>query len=501
MCAATRRLPACSSRRPSRTRPATRSTCPRCRPRSRAAWRRSMKRTSRHERNRPRQAALACAGRLGSKKHPSSKEGPYREPLRSAASAHHGDAQPRRRHEPQRLRVRPAAPGADHLPRPAGRRRDRQPDLRTAAAARCRGPQARRQPVHQLAGWLGDGRHGHFRHHGTNRVRCRHLGAGARGVDGPVPALGGHPRQALCAAARADPDAPGLGRPRWYRVGHQDPGRAVEPQQAGARGDHRRAHRKERRADHCRRRPRPLVHRSGSRGVWIRRPHRVPRQPGPRRRQPGGMRVNEMSELINPSARYVLPSFVERTNYGIKESNPYNKLFEERIIFLGAPIDDVVANDVMAQLIVLESTDPDRDIQIYINSPGGSFTALTAIYDTMVYVRPEIQTICMGQAASAAAVLLAAGTKGKRFALSNSRILIHQPSGGTEGPMQISDLDIQAREIQRMRELMEEILARHTGQTIETVRADIERDKIFTAEQAKEYGMVDEVITTRKLTN
>ncbi len=211
-----------------------------------------------------------------------------------------------------------------------------------------------------------------------------------------------------------------------------------------------------------------------------------------------------MSELITPrgaSARYVLPSFVERTNYGIKESNPYNKLFEERIIFLGAPIDDVVANDVMAQLIVLESTDPDRDIQIYINSPGGSFTALTAIYDTMQYVRPEIQTYCMGQAASAAAVLLAAGTKGKRFALPQSRILIHQPSGGTDGPMQISDLDIQAREIQRMRELMEETLARHTGQTVETVRADIERDKIFTAEQAKEYGIVDDVIATRKVTN
>jgi ATP-dependent Clp protease, protease subunit len=215
-----------------------------------------------------------------------------------------------------------------------------------------------------------------------------------------------------------------------------------------------------------------------------------------------------MTELITPqglytgpgaSARYVLPSFVERTNYGMKESNPYNKLFEERIIFLGAPIDDVVANDVMAQLIVLESTDPDRDIQIYINSPGGSFTALTAIYDTMVYVRPEIQTICMGQAASAAAVLLAAGTKGKRFALANSRILIHQPSGGTEGAMQISDLDIQAREIYRMRDLMEEILARHTGQTLETIHNDVERDKIFTAEQAKEYGMVDEVITTRKL--
>ena len=200
-------------------------------------------------------------------------------------------------------------------------------------------------------------------------------------------------------------------------------------------------------------------------------------------------------------SRYVLPSFVERTNYGIKESNPYNKLFEERIIFLGAPIDDVVANDVMAQLNVLESPGPDRDIQIYINSPGGSFTALTAIYDTMQYIRPEIQTYCMGQAASAAAVLLAAGTKGKRYALPQSRILIHQPSGGTEGPMQISDLDIQAREIQRMRLLMEEILARHTGQPLEQIRQDVERDKIFTAEQAKEYGIVDDVISTRKLVN
>jgi ATP-dependent Clp protease protease subunit len=199
-----------------------------------------------------------------------------------------------------------------------------------------------------------------------------------------------------------------------------------------------------------------------------------------------------------PQSRYVLPSFVERTNYGIKESNPYNKLFEERIIFLGAPIDDVVANDVMAQLIVLESTDPDRDIQIYINSPGGSFTALTAIYDTMVYVRPEIQTICMGQAASAAAVLLAAGTKGKRFALQNSRILIHQPSSeGTQG--QVTDLEIQANEILRMRTLLEEVLARHTGQTVEKIRADIERDTILTADQAKEYGIVDEVITSRKL--
>jgi ATP-dependent Clp protease protease subunit len=203
--------------------------------------------------------------------------------------------------------------------------------------------------------------------------------------------------------------------------------------------------------------------------------------------------------LRSPQSRYVLPSFVERTSYGIKEMNPYNKLFEERIIFLGAPIDDVVANDVIAQLIVLESNDPDRDILIYINSPGGSFTALTAIYDTLQFVRPEIQTYCMGQAASAAAVLLASGTKGKRYALSNSRILIHQPSGGTEGAMQISDLDIQAKEIQRMRDLEEEILSRHTGQDIETVRADIERDKIFTADQARAYGIVDEVITTRKI--
>ena len=211
--------------------------------------------------------------------------------------------------------------------------------------------------------------------------------------------------------------------------------------------------------------------------------------------------MNHADPRLAPQARYILPSFVEHSSWGVKESNPYNKLFEERIIFLGAPIDDVVANDVMAQLIVLESTDPDRDIQIYINSPGGSFTALTAIYDTMQYIRPEIQTYCMGQAASAAAVLLAAGTKGKRYALPQSRILIHQPSGGTEGPMQISDLDIQAREIQRMRLLMEEILARHTGQPLEQIRQDVERDKIFTAEQAKEYGIVDDVISTRKLVN
>ncbi|MBI3687153.1 MAG: ATP-dependent Clp protease proteolytic subunit [Actinobacteria bacterium] len=206
-----------------------------------------------------------------------------------------------------------------------------------------------------------------------------------------------------------------------------------------------------------------------------------------------------VSELYTPQSRYVLPSFVERTSYGVKEMNPYNKLFEERIIFLGVQIDDASANDVMAQLLCLESMDPDRDIIVYINSPGGSFTALTAIYDTMQFVRPEIQTVCMGQAASAAAVLLAAGTPGKRMALPNSRILIHQPSGGSEGGQQVSDLEITANEIQRMRVLLEELLARHTGQSVERVRVDIERDKILTAEEAKEYGFVDEVLSTRKL--
>ncbi|MBL8926179.1 MAG: ATP-dependent Clp protease proteolytic subunit [Pseudonocardia sp.] len=198
-------------------------------------------------------------------------------------------------------------------------------------------------------------------------------------------------------------------------------------------------------------------------------------------------------------SRYVLPSFVERTSYGVKESNPYNKLFEERIIFLGVQIDDASANDVMAQLLVLESTDPDRDILMYINSPGGSFTSLMAIYDTMQYVRPEITTVCLGQAASAAAVLLAAGTPGKRLAVPNARILIHQPA--TEGIYgQVSDLEIQAAEISRMRKLLEVTLAKHSGKTPEQVRLDIERDKILTAEEAKEYGIIDEIIQSRKLT-
>jgi ATP-dependent Clp protease protease subunit len=198
-----------------------------------------------------------------------------------------------------------------------------------------------------------------------------------------------------------------------------------------------------------------------------------------------------------PSARYVLPSFVERTSYGIKEMNPYNKLFEERIIFLGVQIDDASANDVMAQLITLESIDPDRDILIYINSPGGSMTSMMAIYDTMQYIQPEIQTFCLGQAASAAAVLLAAGTKGKRMALPNSRILIHQPAVES-GYGQTSDLEIQALEILRMRAAMERVIAEHTGQDQEKVRRDVERDKFLTAQDAKEYGLVDEVLTTLK---
>jgi len=196
-------------------------------------------------------------------------------------------------------------------------------------------------------------------------------------------------------------------------------------------------------------------------------------------------------------SRYVLPSFVERTSYGVKEMNPYNKLFEERIIFLGVQIDDASANDVMAQLLTLEAIDPDREITMYINSPGGSMTSMMAIYDTMQFIQPEITTCCIGQAASAAAIILAAGTKGKRIALPNSRILIHQPA--TEGGYgQSSDMEIQANEILRMRSAMENILARHTGNDEEIIRRDIERDKFLTAAEAKEYGMIDEVLTALK---
>jgi ATP-dependent Clp protease protease subunit len=195
-------------------------------------------------------------------------------------------------------------------------------------------------------------------------------------------------------------------------------------------------------------------------------------------------------------SRYVLPQIEERTSYGFKRLDPYTKLFEERIIFLGQGIDDTVANDVMAQLLTLESMDPDRDIMMYINSPGGSFTALTAIYDTMQFVRPDVQTVCLGQAASAAAVLLAGGAKGKRYALANSRILIHQPY--SEGGGQGSDIEIQAKEIMRMRSLLETMLSRHSSKSPEEVARDIERDKILTAQEALEYGLIDQVFTTRK---
>jgi ATP-dependent Clp protease protease subunit len=203
-----------------------------------------------------------------------------------------------------------------------------------------------------------------------------------------------------------------------------------------------------------------------------------------------------MSTVTN---RYFLPNVVERTARGEVAMNPYDKLFQERIIFLGMPIDDTVANDIMAQLLSLESTDPDREIIMYINSPGGSFTAMTAIYDTMQYIRPDVRTACLGQAASAAAVLLSAGAPGKRMALPNSRIIIHQPS--TEGSYgQSSDIEIQAKEILRMRSQLEEMLARHTGRDVALVRKDIDRDKILTAEESKAYGIIDDVIDSRKKT-
>jgi len=200
----------------------------------------------------------------------------------------------------------------------------------------------------------------------------------------------------------------------------------------------------------------------------------------------------------SPTGRYVLPQFEERTAYGFKRQDPYTKLFEDRIIFLGVQVDDASADDVMAQLLVLESTDPDRDITLYINSPGGSFTALTAIYDTMQYIKPHIQTVCLGQAASAAAVLLAAGSPGKRLALPNARVLIHQPAMEGGGYAQASDIEIQANELIRIREWLEAAIAQHTGRSIEQVRVDIERDKILTAAQAKEYGIVDQVLESRK---
>ncbi|MEV2233033.1 ATP-dependent Clp protease proteolytic subunit [Streptomyces phaeochromogenes] len=204
--------------------------------------------------------------------------------------------------------------------------------------------------------------------------------------------------------------------------------------------------------------------------------------------------------MTRPSARYVLPEFTERTSSGSRTMDPYSKLLEERIVFLGTPIDDVSANDVMAQFMHLEYQAPDRDISLYINSPGGSFSAMTAVYDTMQFVSCEVETICLGQAASAAAVLLAAGTPGKRYALPGARVLIHQPSFSEPVQGQASDLAIQADELMRTRGQLEEMLARHTGQSRERIGADIERDKILDSQAALEYGLIDRIVPSRKST-
>jgi ATP-dependent Clp protease protease subunit len=201
--------------------------------------------------------------------------------------------------------------------------------------------------------------------------------------------------------------------------------------------------------------------------------------------------------VIEPVLNYLVPTVVEQTNRGERAFDIYSKLLKERIIFLGTPIDDTVANLVMAQLLHLEAEDAEKEINLYINSPGGEITGLFTIYDTMKFIKPEIATYCMGQAASAAAVILAAGTKGKRHALPHARILIHQPYGGAAG--QAADIEIQAKEITRMRELLEQVLSLHTGQSIERVRKDTDRDFIMSAEEAKEYGIIDEVIMTRDL--
>ncbi|MFE6692009.1 ATP-dependent Clp protease proteolytic subunit [Streptomyces sp. NPDC057743] len=202
--------------------------------------------------------------------------------------------------------------------------------------------------------------------------------------------------------------------------------------------------------------------------------------------------------MLRPTARYVLPEFTERTSYGIRTLDPYSKLLDERIVFLGTPIDDASANDVMAQFVHLEHAAPDRDISLYINSPGGSFTAMCAIYDTMRFVSCDVETICLGQAASAAAVLLAAGTPGKRLALPHARVMIHQPALGETVQGQADDLQIRAEELLRTRDKLEEMLAEHTGQPRERIAADTERDTFFDAPAALEYGLIDALTHGRK---
>jgi ATP-dependent Clp protease protease subunit len=194
---------------------------------------------------------------------------------------------------------------------------------------------------------------------------------------------------------------------------------------------------------------------------------------------------------------YLVPTVVEQTNRGERAFDLYSRLLKEHIIFLGTPIDDTIANLICAQLLHLESENPEKDINIYINSPGGDVNAMFAIYDTMMYIRPSISTICYGQAASAAAVLLAAGTEGKRLALPHSRIIIHQPYAGAQG--MASDIEIAATEIQRIKDQLENVLAKHTGQPVERINRDTDRDYVMTAEQAREYGIIDEVLQSRDI--
>ncbi len=210
-------------------------------------------------------------------------------------------------------------------------------------------------------------------------------------------------------------------------------------------------------------------------------------------KMPGISSITAAPRILN----YYVPNVIEQTNRGERYSDLYSRLLREHIIFLGTPIDDMIANLICAQMLFLESENPDKDICIYINSPGGEINALMAIYDTMSFIRNDVSTICYGQAASAAAVILAAGTKGKRFALPNSRIMIHQPYSGAAG--QASDIEIQAREIMRMRSMLDQILATHTGQDIEKISKDTDRDYIMGADEAVTYGILDEVITSRDI--
>ncbi|MHB1130386.1 MAG: ATP-dependent Clp protease proteolytic subunit [Ilumatobacteraceae bacterium] len=202
----------------------------------------------------------------------------------------------------------------------------------------------------------------------------------------------------------------------------------------------------------------------------------------------------------NVMRNYYIPNVTEQTSRGERVSDLYSRLLKENIIFLGTPIDDTIANLICAQLIHQESENPDKDINIYINSPGGDITALFAIYDTMQFIKNDIATICLGQAASAAAVLLAAGTKGKRLALPHARVLLHQPYGQMDYA-QVTDLEIAARELLRMRELLEQVLSKHTGQTTERIHADTDRDYVLEANEALEYGVIDEIITSRSLSD